>query len=130
MFPFNTSFAPGEAVYEQVVFAAKRAIASGLMRPGDRFPSVRQMSQMLKINPNTAQKVTARLVEEGLLEIRPGIETIVRKAPPMEESAKRRWLEESTGRLAVEAATRGIPPEELHRELDASFEQLKTTPNP
>jgi len=128
MFPFNISFASGEAVYEQVVFAAKRAIASGLMSPGDRFPSVRQMSLALKINPNTAQKVTARLVEEGLLEIRPGIETVVRKAPPMEDSAKRRWLEDTATRLAVEAATRGITPEELHRELDTALNQLKTNP--
>jgi hypothetical protein len=62
------------------------------------------------------------------LEIRPGIETVVRKAPPMEDSAKRRWLEDAATRLAVEAATRGISPEELHRELDTALNQLKTNP--
>jgi GntR family transcriptional regulator len=130
MFPFVTAFAPGEPVYEQVVFSAKRAMASGLLRPGDPFPSVRQMSQILKINPNTAQKVTARLVEEGLLEIRPGLETVVRKAPALEESAKRIWLEDSLGHLAVEALTRGISPEEVHRQLTAAFAQIQSTHTP
>jgi DNA-binding transcriptional regulator YhcF (GntR family) len=130
MLPFAIQFAPGEPVYEQVILAAKRAIASGLMRPGDRFPSVRQLAQELKINPNTAQKATAHLVDLGLLEIHPGIETVVRELPEMEPSEKLRWLQQTAARLAVEAASRRISPDEFHRALDEAFETLTPDSHP
>ena len=44
---------------------------------GDAFPSVRVLSQELKINPNTAFKIVGVLKREGILEIVPGIGTIV-----------------------------------------------------
>jgi len=44
---------------------------------GDRFPSVRTLSQELKVNPNTAQRIVALLVEAGLLAVEPGIGTVV-----------------------------------------------------
>jgi GntR family transcriptional regulator len=72
--PFRLIFEPGVALYEQVVYAAKKAIVSGQMTPGEPFPSVRTLSKALKINPNTAHKVILQLVREGLLEVRPGWE--------------------------------------------------------
>ena len=45
MIPFRLSFEPGVSLYEQVVYAAKKAIISGVMRPGDPFPSVRALSK-------------------------------------------------------------------------------------
>ena len=56
MIPFRLSFEPGVSLYEQVVYAAKKAVIAGQMRPGDPFPSVRALSKELKINPNTAHK--------------------------------------------------------------------------
>jgi GntR family transcriptional regulator len=49
--PFRLSFQPGISLYEQVVYAAKKAVVSGKMRPGDPFPSVRALSKELKIKP-------------------------------------------------------------------------------
>ena len=77
MIPFRLSFEPGISLYEQVVYAAKKAMVSGQMRPGDAFPSVRTLSKALKINPNTAHKVITQLVSEGLIEVHPGIGTLV-----------------------------------------------------
>ncbi len=77
MIPFRVHFRPGVSLYEQVVYAAKKAIISGQLRPGDVFPSVRTLSKELKINPNTAHKVVGHLVSAGLLETRPGVGTLV-----------------------------------------------------
>ena len=77
MIPFRIAFQPGISLYEQVVYAAKKAMISGQMRPGDPFPSVRALSKELKINPNTAHKVVTHLVNEGLLEVNPGLGTVV-----------------------------------------------------
>ena len=61
MIPFRLSFEPGISLYEQVVYAAKKAVVSGQMLPGEPFPSVRTFSKALKINPNTAHKVITHL---------------------------------------------------------------------
>src|SRR6266571_746840 len=79
MIPFQISFRPGAPLCDQVVYAAKKAVVSGQMRAGDPFPSVRELSKTLKINPNTAHKVVTHLVAEGVLEVHSGIGTVVAK---------------------------------------------------
>ncbi|MEW5981478.1 MAG: GntR family transcriptional regulator [Acidobacteriota bacterium] len=103
MLPFTLTLRPGLSVHEQVVFAAKKAIVSGRMRPADEFPSVRTLSRELRINPNTAHKVVATLLNEGLLEVRPGIGTFVaaRSAPGARE--RRALLRDDVERLVVDA---------------------------
>ena len=77
MLPFSLALRPGEPVVDQVVYAVTRAVVSGQLRPGDRFPSVRTLSQELKVNPNTAQRIVALLVEGRLLAVEPGVGTVV-----------------------------------------------------
>src|SRR5512146_332802 len=71
--PFRVEFRAGVPLFEQVVYAARKAMVSGQLRPGDPFPSVRSLSRELKINPNTAHKVVATLISDGMLETRPGV---------------------------------------------------------
>jgi GntR family transcriptional regulator len=75
--PFSVEFRPGEPASEQVIYAVKKALVSGQLVPGDRFPSVRVLSQELRINPNTAHKIVAALTADGVLAVQPGIGTIV-----------------------------------------------------
>jgi GntR family transcriptional regulator len=82
MLPFSIALRPGEPVVDQVVYAVTRAVVSGQLRAGDRFPSVRALSQELKVNPNTAQRIVALLVEAGLLAVEPGIGTVVTQREP------------------------------------------------
>src|SRR5579872_4201139 len=109
--PFRVAFKPGASLYEQVVYAAKKALVSGQLRTGDLFPSVRTLSAELKINPNTAHKVITQLLNEGLLEVRPGTGTAV--AAPRESTAAEctRLLENEVEQLVVEA-------KKLHLGLD------------
>jgi hypothetical protein len=37
--PFRVDFRPGASLYEQIVYAAKKAMISGQLRAGDAFPS-------------------------------------------------------------------------------------------
>jgi GntR family transcriptional regulator len=111
--PFTVEFQPGEPVYEQVMFAAKKAVLCGNLMPGVRFPSVRTLSQELKINPNTAHKVVLALTSEGFLAVHPGIGTIV--AQPTAGSAQERtWLLNSqVERLVIEAGRVGVSEEQV-----------------
>jgi GntR family transcriptional regulator len=103
MLPFTIALRAGEPVYEQVVYAARRAAVTGQLRAGDAFPSVRELSQALKINPNTAHRIIALLVDEGLLAVRPGIGTIVNDAVRGDAAARRAVLDDDAERLVVEA---------------------------
>ena len=104
---FSISLRSGVPIYEQVIYAVTRSIVTGEMQPGDPFPSVRTLSQDLKINPNTAHKIIAMLVERGLLDVRPGIGTVVSTLRPP-TSADRRAVDEEAERLVVEAKRAGL----------------------
>ena len=56
MLPFTVTLRPGRSLHDQIVFAVTKAIVTGQLQAGDRFPAVRVVSQELRINPNTAQK--------------------------------------------------------------------------
>ena len=103
MIPFRLSAKPGVPIYEQAVYAATRAIVAGQLRVGDPFPSVRALSRELKINPNTAHKVIAQLLSDGLLESHPGIGTVVAKLPGARSSEKTELLNRQIEELVVEA---------------------------
>lgn len=108
MIPFRLTFQPGVSIYEQVVYAAKKAVIAGQMRPGDAFPSVRALSKELKINPNTAHKVVTQLLAEGMLQVMPGIGTVV--AEPSASSAAERGhlLRTELEQLVVQAKKLGL----------------------
>jgi GntR family transcriptional regulator len=106
--PFRVDFRPGVSIYEQIVYAAKKAMISGQMRPGDPFPSVRALSRELKVNPNTAHKVVTTLITSGLLETQPGIGTVVAVRPEARSSERTQLLGYEIEQLVVEAKKLGI----------------------
>jgi GntR family transcriptional regulator len=113
MLPFSISLRSGVPIYEQVIYAVTRAVVSGQLRTGDGFPSVRALSQDLKINPNTAHKIVGALVEQGLLVVRPGIGTVVAEGRPAGAPARRLLLEDAVERLVVDGRRAGITLEDL-----------------
>jgi GntR family transcriptional regulator len=106
--PFRLSFQPGISLYEQVVYAAKKAVVSGKMRPGDPFPSVRALSKELKINPNTAHKVITQLVAEGLIEVHSGTGTVVARQTSSTAAERGNLLNRELEQLVVEAKKLGL----------------------
>ncbi|MFI9599177.1 GntR family transcriptional regulator [Streptomyces sp. NPDC004069] len=70
----------GVATYVQIVQQTKQALRLGLLRPGDRLPTAREVVEATAINPNTVLKAYRELEREGLVEARRGLGTFVRKA--------------------------------------------------
>lgn len=130
MIPFGLTFRPGISLYEQVVYAARKAIVAGQLRPGDPFPSVRTLSKELKINPNTAHKVILYLTNEGLVEIRPGIGTVVATLPAATAAACADLLGGELEALVVEARKLGMRLTDVLAALSAHWERLGTPPPP
>jgi DNA-binding transcriptional regulator YhcF (GntR family) len=122
--PFRLTIEPGKPLHEQVAFAAKKAIISGKLRPGDAFPSVRALSKAMKIHANTAQKVVQQLTAEGLLEVRPGIGTMVALAPGATRAERGRLLGREVEQLTVEAMKLGLTLEELQAAVSHHWRTL------
>lgn len=125
MIPFNIKFEPGLPIYEQLIYAVKKAIVSGQLNSGDRFPSVRTLSLELKINPNTVQKSVAKLVNDKLLEVRPGIGCTVAAARESTEEQRREILGVEIEHLVVESKRLRIGEREIISAVQQHWKNLK-----
>ena len=59
-------------IYAQIVDGYREKIISGILRPGDKLPSVRELAAELSINPNTIQRSYRQLEAEGWIATVPG----------------------------------------------------------
>jgi GntR family transcriptional regulator len=122
---FRLVLRPGQSIFDQVVFAAKKAFVSGDLRPGDAFPSVRALAAELKIHPNTAHKVVQHLIQERWLEARPGIGTVVAEPPEARASDRKRLLREEVEQLVVEARRVGLALREVVEAVETQWAKLE-----
>jgi GntR family transcriptional regulator len=106
--PFSIELKLGEPVTEQILFAVRKAIVAGQLKPGTKFPSLRVLSQELRINPNTAQKVIAALVTEGLLITTPAVGSVVAEPSPGARTERTALLGADVERLVVDAMKLGL----------------------
>jgi DNA-binding transcriptional regulator YhcF (GntR family) len=123
--PFPIEIRPGQPIYEQIVYAVKRAVARGSLQPGDRFPSVRALSQALSVNPNTVQKAVAELTSQSVLEVHSGQGCFVAQAEALAKGDGVRELAPLLERIVVEASRLGLSEGELRKALLATWERLK-----
>ena len=52
-------------IYAQICDGFREQICAGILRPGDKLPSVRELATQLTINPNTIQRAYRALEDEG-----------------------------------------------------------------
>jgi GntR family transcriptional regulator len=117
---FHLSLRPGESIFDQLVFAAKKAFVTGELQAGQAFPSVRTLAAEFKIHPNTAHKVVQHLIQERWLEARPGIGTVVADIPEPRRGDRRRLLGREVEQLVVEAKRLELHVDEV---IEAILEQ-------
>ncbi len=124
MLPFSIELKPGLPIAEQILFAVKRAVVTGQLKPGEPFPSVRGLSQELRINPNTAHKVIAALVSEGVLVTTPAVGSIVAPREGGDRQEKAELLGAELERLVVEAKKLGLTLGEVQAGVAAQWRKL------
>lgn len=54
-------------IYEQIVDQMKALVATGALEAGEKVPSVRELSAMLLVNPNTVSKAYQELERQGVI---------------------------------------------------------------
>ena len=94
----------------QLARALREWIAGGLLAPGDRLPSVREVASEAGVNVNTARAVYQRLEHEGLVRSEHGRGTFVAR-PERSGSETRTGLRRQIAALERELAQRSAHPE-------------------
>lgn len=115
----------GVPIYVQIVEGVKRALEVGSLRPGDRLPTVRELSGELTIAPNTIVKAYGELQRLGLVESRAGVGTVVAATAPVGvRETQVKALHERLGLLVRDALGLGIGPQELADRFQAELARL------
>ena len=76
-------------IYTQIVDGYREQIEAGILSPGEKLPSVRELAAGLAINPNTIQRSYRQLEAEGWIVTVPGKGCFVCKADHSQEERER-----------------------------------------
>ncbi len=123
MFDINpTNAAP---IWRQIEEGMRRMISLGTLAPGGAVPSVRELAQQLRVNPNTVARAYQRLTDTGVFAVRRGEGTFVAEIPSqLKKSERNEALRDAAGQYAGTALSVGATLEQASAELENSFERL------
>lgn len=123
MFDINpTQAAP---IWRQIEEGMRRMISLGTLAPGGAVPSVRELAQQLRVNPNTVARAYQRLTDAGVFAVRRGEGTFVADTPSqLKKSERNEALREAAGQYAGTALSIGATLEQATDELEQSFDRL------
>ena len=100
----------------------KRLILSGVIAPGDKLPSVRELAGSLSINPNTIQRAYRELEADGYLISVPGKGSFAAEARPLQEQKKQELFSKIRS-LSQQAMALGATREELLAQIPTKEEE-------
>ena len=117
-FEFRLDTQSGVPVYRQLIDQVNGALASGMLVPGDRLPTVRQVAVDLSINPNTVIRAYRELEIRGALDSQQGTGTFVRKGEiKPDEVDRQRRLDQIITDFVARAGAAGFTIADLVYEL-------------
>lgn len=110
---FRLDRSSGVATYLQLVHQVKHALRLGVLRPGDRLPTAKEVVDQLAINPNTVLKAYRELEREGLVAGRPGLGTFVQRSLGGASVGDHARLREALTGWVREARSAGLDSEDV-----------------
>jgi GntR family transcriptional regulator len=113
-------------LYLQLAAALRRAVALGMLRPGDQVPTVRELAARARVNRNTAARAIQHLESEGIVRTRVGQGTFVEDgAARMDRHSRDAALDAALDQVVLEAQGLGAPLEELGWRLSRRIEAFR-----
>lgn len=101
-------------IYIQIIEKIKADIVSEKLKGGDKMPSVRELSENYKVNPNTIQRVFLELEREGITFSQRGIGTFVSEGDELIEKLKTTQAQKYTKRFIEEMKGLGLTNKEIN----------------
>jgi DNA-binding transcriptional regulator YhcF (GntR family) len=106
-------------IYRQIIFRFNQAFARGDILPGERIPSIREMSALLKVNTNTMQRVYQDMEREGLVNSKRGTGYFFTEDLNMTEKTHHNLVMSSMSRFTEEMRALGCSDKEIISGLSA-----------
>lgn len=123
---FRVDPSSSEPLFQQLVHAVKRAVATGALRAGDRLPSVRELARELVINPNTISRAFRELEGEGVTVSRRGAGTfIAERRDVVRKDESRRRLREALENALSDAVNLGMSRGDLSKTFEAVLRKFR-----
>jgi GntR family transcriptional regulator len=117
-------------IYRQIMDQIKFHIAAGIVKEGDKLPSVRELAATLAVNQNTILKVYNELSREGVLAVERGEGTYVSSGQPRVSAARKlKAVEGILREAALQAVQLGIPVEQAKQLLEVEYAAIKSSRN-
>ena len=100
-------------IYTQIVDGFRDQILGGILQPGEKLPSVRDLAAQLTINPNTIQRAYRELEAKGWIVTVPGKGCFVCDRPQPNPVSERQTLLEEFERITAALIATGVAREDL-----------------
>jgi GntR family transcriptional regulator len=123
-------FRSRDPIYVQIVEQVKQMTATGVLRPGDQLPTVRQLATDLRINFNTVARAYRLLDEEGVISTQQGRGTFIleRPIPGDQRRLRRARLVELAEGCVAEARRLGYSLDEIDQAVQAALSAHRNKP--
>jgi GntR family transcriptional regulator len=110
-------FRSGIPIYIQIMEQVKRLVETGVLRPGDQLPTVRQLAADLRVNFNTVARAYRLLDEAGIISTQHGRGTYILEVetPGNYQEQRKQALAEITRQYLVDAAQLKFSREEVEQ---------------
>ena len=112
-------------IYLQIMDEIKRHIATGVLKPGDKLPSQRELAAQLKVNANTVQRAYREMEMLGLVETLRGQGTFVRRSQAIVEETRRELLSRLVDDFVCAMRSLGFDRGEALELVRSAFERLE-----
>ena len=108
-------------VYEQITKQVEEQVLTGILKEGDKLPSVRSLSVKLSINPNTIQKAYTELDRRQLIITVPGKGSFISEKAIEVVGANSREKMTELNKIIRELALAGVTKEEIINNIEEVF---------
>jgi GntR family transcriptional regulator len=113
-FAVSVDLKSGVPIYRQIIDQVRSAIATGTLGPGDRLPTVRQLSVDLSVNPNTVSRAYNELELTGIVQTHMGSGTFIGdKRVERDDVERRRMLDQICQDFLSRASSHGFTLEDI-----------------
>jgi len=106
-------------IYRQIILRFSRAFVRGDIKPGDRIPSIRELSAFLRVNTNTIQRVYQEMERDGVINSKRGTGYYFTEDTEMTEKMRKDLTSESVQRFVDEMCALGLKRNEILDELES-----------
>lgn len=108
-------------IYEQIKEQIVMLVNTGIYKPGDRLPSIRNLSNQLNINVNTIKHSYAQLETEGVINSVQGKGVFIAENPLENEQIVKGVLDD-LDLMVRSAMARGVSKEQIKDLIDRIYE--------